>query len=44
MTTSKKKKKKEEEEEEDNNNIINAVLFEFVFAIVFSETFASRSS
>jgi hypothetical protein len=44
MTTSKKKKKKEEEEEEeDSYNIINAFLFEFVFAIVFSETFASRS-
>jgi len=39
MTTSKKKKKKEEED----NDVINAVLFEFVFAIVFSETFASRS-
>jgi hypothetical protein len=43
MTTS-KKKKKEEEEEEDNNNIINAFLLELVFAIVFSETLASRSS
>jgi len=42
MTTSEKKKK--EEEEEDNNNIINAFLFEFVVAIVFSETLASRSS